>query len=36
LIPGLHKRAEASATIQQVSLIAAGVLLIYVTHSTLH
>ena len=36
LIPGLHKRAEASATFQQVSLIAAGVLLIYVTHSTLH
>ena len=36
LIPGLHKRAEASATLQQVSLIAAGVLLIYVTHSTLH
>ncbi len=36
LIPGLHKRAEASATIQQVILIAAGVSLIYVTHSTLH
>ena len=36
LIPGLHKRAEASATIQQVVLIAAGVSLIYVTHSTLH
>jgi len=36
LIPGLHKRAEAIETIQQVSLIAAGVLVIYVTHSTLH
>jgi len=36
LIPGLHKRAEASATVQQVVLIAAGVSLIYVTHSTLH
>jgi len=36
LIPGLHKRAEASATIQQIVLIAAGVSLIYVTHSTLH
>ncbi len=36
LIPGLHKRAEASATLQQVVLIAAGVSLIYVTHSTLH
>jgi zinc and cadmium transporter len=36
LIPGLHKRAEASATLQQIVLIAAGVSLIYVTHSTLH
>jgi len=36
LIPGLHKRAEASATVQQVLLIAAGVSLIYFTHSTLH
>jgi zinc and cadmium transporter len=36
LIPGLHKRAEASATVQQIALIAAGVLVIYVTHSTLH
>jgi zinc and cadmium transporter len=36
LIPGLHKRAEASETVQQVLLIAAGVSLIYVTHSTLH
>jgi len=36
LIPGLHKRAEASETVQQVLLIAAGVTLIYVTHSTLH
>ncbi|MCK4852590.1 MAG: ZIP family metal transporter, partial [Candidatus Omnitrophica bacterium] len=36
LIPGLHKRAEASETLQQVVLMAAGVSLIYVTHSTLH
>ena len=36
LIPGLHKRAEVSATAQQIVLIGAGVLLIYVTHSTLH
>jgi len=36
LIPGLHKRAEARATLEQVALIGAGVLLIYVTHSTLH
>ncbi len=36
LIPGLHKRAEARATLEQVALIGAGVLLIYVTHSSLH
>ena len=36
LIPGLHKRPEFSATVQQVTLIALGVALIYVTHSTLH
>jgi zinc and cadmium transporter len=36
LIPGLHKRAEASATVQQIVLIAAGVMVIYITHSTLH
>jgi zinc and cadmium transporter len=36
LIPGQHKRPELSATVQQVTLIALGVVLIYVTHSTLH
>jgi len=36
LIPGLHKRPEASATLQQVSLIGLGVLVIYLAHSTLH
>ncbi|HEB93457.1 MAG TPA: ZIP family metal transporter [Gammaproteobacteria bacterium] len=36
LIPGLHKRAEARATLEQVALIGAGVLLIYMTHSSLH
>jgi len=36
LIPGLHKRAEASETLQQIVLIAAGVALIYVAHATLH
>lgn len=36
LIPTLHQRVEASATFQQVLLISAGVLVIYVTHSTLH
>jgi len=36
LIPTLHRRVEGTATLQQVILIAAGVLLIYATHSTLH
>ena len=36
LIPGLHKRTQFSATVQQISLIGAGVLVIYVAHSTLH
>lgn len=36
LIPTLHRRVEVSATVQQVLLIAAGILVIYSTHSTLH
>lgn len=36
LIPGLHKRVEAKATLQQLLLIAAGVLVIHLAHSTLH
>jgi zinc and cadmium transporter len=36
LIPGLHKRAEVHATVQQIVLIGAGVVLIYIAHSTLH
>lgn len=36
LIPGLHKRAEISATTQQVVLISSGVLVIYLTHLLLH
>ncbi|BAZ95002.1 ZIP family metal transporter [Thiohalobacter sp. COW1] len=36
LIPGLHKRVHAAATAQQVVLIAAGVLVIYAAHATLH
>jgi zinc and cadmium transporter len=36
LIPTLHQRVEVSATFQQLLLISAGVLVIYVTHSTLH
>lgn len=36
LIPTLHQRVEVSATFQQLLLICTGVLVIYVTHSTLH
>ena len=36
LIPTLHERVEAQATLQQIILIAAGVLVIYLTHRTLH
>jgi zinc and cadmium transporter len=36
LIPGLHKRTELRATAQQILLIAAGVLLIWLTGELLH
>jgi zinc and cadmium transporter len=36
LIPGLHKRSQLSATSQQVLLIALGIGVIYLAHSTLH
>jgi zinc and cadmium transporter len=36
LIPGLHKRPEFSATVQQIVLIALGVTVISVTHAMLH
>ena len=36
LIPGLHKRTELSATVQQIALIALGVAVIFLTNSTLH
>ena len=36
LIPTLHQRVDGKATIQQILLIAAGILVIYSTHSTLH
>ncbi len=36
LIPGLHKRTEVVATVQQIVLIASGVFVIYLAHSTLH
>lgn len=36
LIPTLHQRVEGRATVQQVLLIAIGILVIYATHSTLH
>lgn len=36
LIPGLHKRTQFSATVQQMALIVAGIVVIYIAHSTLH
>jgi zinc and cadmium transporter len=36
LIPGLHKRLEVRATVQQIVLIVAGVVTIFFAHSTLH
>lgn len=36
LIPGLHKRTQLIATMQQLILIIAGVLIIYLAHSQLH
>jgi len=36
LIPGLHHRTEARVTAQQMLLIAAGVVTIFLAHSTLH
>ncbi len=36
LIPGLHKRIQPVETAQQIALIVLGVLVIFVTHGTLH
>ncbi len=36
LIPGLHHKVKPSETLQQISLIVAGTLFIYIAHSTLH
>ena len=36
LIPGLHKQTRFNETLQQITLITMGVLVIYVAHSTLH
>jgi hypothetical protein len=36
LIPGLHKRVQPRAMIDQMALIGAGIALIYVSHSALH
>lgn len=36
LIPTLHKRVSARDSFQQVALISAGVLVIFIAHSTLH
>ena len=36
LIPGLHKRVTPKESLQQISLITLGVIVIYIAHSTLH
>ena len=36
LIPGLHDKVKPSETLQQISLIAAGTLFIFIAHSSLH
>ncbi len=36
LIPGLHKRVEFSQTLRQITLIIAGIVVIYFAHATLH
>jgi len=36
LIPGLHNRVKLSETLQQIALIAAGTICIFITHNTLH
>lgn len=36
LIPGLHRRLDIRGSLQQITLIGAGVALIYLAHSTLH
>ncbi len=36
LIPGLHKRLDIRGSLQQITLIGAGVALIFLAHSTLH
>lgn len=36
LIPGLHRRVEVRASLAQVALIGAGVVVIYLSHSWLH
>ena len=36
LIPGLHHKTKITETLQQISLIAAGTIFIYLAHSTLH
>ncbi|NIP72866.1 MAG: ZIP family metal transporter [Gammaproteobacteria bacterium] len=36
LIPGLHRRTQLGATVQQLALISTGVVVIYLAHSLLH
>jgi len=36
LIPGLHRRADASGSIKQIILIGIGILVVYLVHQNLH
>jgi zinc and cadmium transporter len=36
LIPGLHRRPEVSATIQQIMLIVLGMAVVFLSHSMMH
>ena len=36
LIPGLHKQTSPKESLQQISLISLGVVVIFIAHSTLH
>lgn len=36
LIPGLHRKVDVATTVQQIVLILAGILLIYITHARMH
>ena len=36
LIPGLHRRVDAGSSVKQITLIALGIVVVYLSHSNLH